>query len=199
MFILDLNFNEPIYTIYQGSIHQVRFTKANLLLHQAAANSITVDVAFELAGCDKTDDNLLSSYGGGINVTNDLQGAIEGTAQWVCIGNRWLTGVSHTKINVGKDIPKVIDTIEQCSKLRFVNYVGNGLMKRVEMWKWDGTKPILAPFCSDVHVHGHIHSSLVYDMLHGKVLRVKGKWYYTAEECSKANYIKVFTFNKQQL
>ena len=195
MFILDLNFNEPIYTIYNGSIHQVRFTKANLLLNKARANSITIDVAFELAGCDKTDCNFLSLHGEGINVTNDLQGAIDGTAEWVYIGNRWLTGVSPIKVR-DIDIPKVIDAIEQCSKLRFVNYIGNGIFKHIKMWKWNGMQSILSPFCSDVHIEGRIFSALVYDMLNKKVLPVKGKWYYTAEECSKANYIKVFTFNK---
>ena len=195
MFILDLNFNEPIYTIYQGSIHQVRFTKANLLLHKAEANSITVDVAFELAGCDKTDKDFLSLHRNGINVTNDLQGAIDDTAEWVYIGTRWLTGVSCTKIK-NNDIQKVIDAVEQCSKLRFVNYVGNGIFKSVKMWKWDGIKPILVPFYSDVHVHGRIHSALVYDMLNKKVLPVKGEWYHTAEACQKANHIKVFTFGK---
>ena len=155
MFILDLDFREPIYTIYKGSIHQVRFTKANLLLNEAKADSTTLDVAFELAGCDKTDCNFLSLLGEGINVTNDLQGAIDGTAEWAYIGNRWLMGISPTKVR-DIDVLKVIDAIEQCSKLRFVNYIGNGIFKHVKMWKWNGIKPILSPFCSDVHIAGRI-------------------------------------------
>lgn len=201
--IFELDFNKPIYTKMKDGIHQVKFDRAELVMHRASITDLYFIIEARLAGKDG-----YVSPKAHLRVTNDLEALV------LCEDEYEIRNLTHSfgesivsiyrrDVTTATYITKRFSTKLLQDYATFGYHIKNNQVCR---YIWEGTKPISVLY-ENTNIKGISDSSygLQFDLLSRSFIEPKGtkyvgghwiepKYYDTAEQCRKENGIKVFTF-----